>query len=197
MPMRLDLLDRELIRLLGIDGRRPNTELARRLGVAEGTVRKRIGRLVRENVVRIGAWADPLQIGYQTYTMFEMQVSPRHIEKVAQRLARFPEIYFLCICTGAYDIYAAACFRSSEHIHEFITSRLADVPEIVRMSTSSITRVVKRESVLPMTDGLPPARRGRSKRAQKNPGDSPASAEPGATRTRPRSRLDAGRRQPT
>jgi Lrp/AsnC family transcriptional regulator, regulator for asnA, asnC and gidA len=102
--MRLDLLDRELIRLLGVDGRQPNTEIARRLGVTEGAVRKRIARLVRENVVRIGAWADPLRIGYQTYTMFEMQVSPRHIESVAQRLARLPEIYFLCICTGAYDI---------------------------------------------------------------------------------------------
>jgi Lrp/AsnC family transcriptional regulator, regulator for asnA, asnC and gidA len=165
--MRLDLLDRELIRLLGVDGRQPNTEIARRLGVTEGAVRKRIARLVRENVVRIGAWADPLRIGYQTYTMFEMQVSPRHIESVAQRLARLPEIYFLCICTGAYDIYAAACFSSSEHIHEFITKRLAGIPEIVRMSTSSITRVVKRESVLPRMDGLAPARRSSHTGAQR------------------------------
>ena len=166
LPMRVDQLDRELIRLLGIDGRLANTEIARRLGVAEGTIRNRITRLTRDNVIRIGAWADPLRIGYQTYTMFEMQVGPRHIERVAERLAQVPEIYFLCICTGAYDIYAAACFRSSEHIHEFITKRLAGIPEIVRMSTSSITRVVKRESVLPMTEGLPPARRaGRSRRS--------------------------------
>jgi len=170
---RVDLLDRELIRLLGVDGRLANTEIARRLGVTEGTIRNRITRLTRENVIRIGAWADPLRIGYQTYTMFEMQVSPRHIERVAKRLAAFPEVYFLCICTGAYDIYAAACFRSSEHIHEFITKRLARVPEIVRLSTSSITRVVKRESVLPMTDGLPPARRaGRAGR----PGSSRSAA---------------------
>jgi Lrp/AsnC family transcriptional regulator, regulator for asnA, asnC and gidA len=158
-PARVDLLDQELIRLLGVDGRLANTEIARRLGVTEGTIRNRITRLIRDNVIRIGAWADPLRIGYQTYTMFEMQVSPRHIERVAERLAAFPEIYFLCICSGLYDIYAAACFRSSEHIHEFITQRLGSVPEIVRLSTSSITRVVKRESVLPMTDGLPPARR--------------------------------------
>ena len=127
LPMRVDQLDRELIRLLGIDGRLANTEIARRLGVAEGTIRNRITRLTRDNVIRIGAWADPLRIGYQTYTMFEMQVGPRHIERVAERLAQVPEIYFLCICTGAYDIYARQLVR-------FMGSHLPSRPTLVPQS---------------------------------------------------------------
>ena len=46
--------------MLQADARRPNTDIARRLGVAETTVRNRIARLTRDGVVQCGAWTDPL-----------------------------------------------------------------------------------------------------------------------------------------
>ena len=47
MP-KLDELDRDIIRALQQDGRRSNVEIARDLGVAESTVRKRLERLLEE-----------------------------------------------------------------------------------------------------------------------------------------------------
>ena len=170
--MSLDRIDTEIIRQLQLDGRRPNTDIARRLGVAEGTIRKRISRLVRERVIQIGAWADPLKLGYTTYATFELQVHLAHLEKAATALARLPEIYFLYLCTGAYDIYAAACFRSPEHLHEFLTKHLARVPGVLRASTSNITRVVKRQSVLPTPDGSA-SRRGGGRRRSTPPQEVP------------------------
>ena len=40
----IDELDAQIIRQLQVDGRLANTEIARRLGVSEGTVRKRIAK---------------------------------------------------------------------------------------------------------------------------------------------------------
>ena len=42
----LDEIDQRVIKILQIDGRRPNTEIARELRVSETTVRKRISQLV-------------------------------------------------------------------------------------------------------------------------------------------------------
>ena len=69
-------------------------------------MRKRIERLVREQVIQIGAWADPLKIGYQDYINMELQVSLAEIERVAERLAKLPEIFFLGLCTGRSNIFA-------------------------------------------------------------------------------------------
>lgn len=140
----IDRLDAEIITLLQSDGRRPSVEIARRLAVAEGTVRKRVERLIREQVIQIGAWADPLKIGYQNYAVMMIQAELRYLERAAERLAEMPEIFFLGTCTGAFDIFATACFRSVEHMHEFMTKRLARVPGIRRVSTSNVTRVGKR-----------------------------------------------------
>src|SRR5438046_9615013 len=54
-----DELDRQIISLLQKDGRLPNTEIAHELGVTETTVRKRIGRLVSENLIKVVAVPSP------------------------------------------------------------------------------------------------------------------------------------------
>ncbi len=169
-PGIVDALDAEIVTLLQTDGRRPTVEMARRLHVAEGTVRKRIDRLVRERVIQISAWADPLKIGYQNYAVLMMHVELREFERIAERLAEMPEIFFLGTCTGAFDIFASACFRSLEHMHEFITKRLARVRGIQRVSTSNVTRVIKRDYSFRITaaetNGAPrtPSGRRRSSR---------------------------------
>ena len=170
-PNSIDALDAEIVTLLQSDGRRPTVEIARRLRVAEGTVRKRIDRLVNEQVIQIGAWADPLKIGYQNYAVLMMHVELREFERIAERLAEMPEIFFLGTCTGAYDIFASACFRSLDHMHEFMTKRLGRLRGIQRVSTSSVTRVMKRDYsfriALPERDG-PRRNNGARRRAVRN-----------------------------
>jgi Lrp/AsnC family transcriptional regulator for asnA, asnC and gidA len=152
MTPYLDDLDARLISELQVDGRLANTDLARRLQVAEATVRNRIQRLLRDKVIQFGAWADPLKIGYQHYAIVEIQARLPDVDRAARCLARLPEIFFLGICTGSYDIIATAVFQSNEHMHEFMTKRLARVPGIQRTVTASITRIVKRESTHPVAE---------------------------------------------
>jgi Lrp/AsnC family transcriptional regulator, regulator for asnA, asnC and gidA len=42
----LDEIDRRVIKIFQVDGRRPNTEIARELHVSETTIRKRVAALV-------------------------------------------------------------------------------------------------------------------------------------------------------
>jgi DNA-binding Lrp family transcriptional regulator len=148
----LDQLDAKIVTLLQGDGRMSNSAVARRLGVGEASVRKRIARMRRDKVIQFQARVDPLKIGYQVYAVMEIQAEPPAVERVAERLARLPEIYFLGVCTGGFDIFAAAVFRSNEHLYAFLTKRLNLIPGISRTSTSSIVRVVRREFRFPVRD---------------------------------------------
>ena len=153
MPYKSDAISAKIITLLQDEGRMPNTEIARQLGMAEATVRKRIARLREEKVIRVAAWVDPLKIGYEIFVNIEIQVNPRNVEKVAERLTKFPEVLFIAICAGGFDIFMQAVFRSNEHMYEFMTKQLSRVSGIHRTSTSSILRVVKRASPVPVTPG--------------------------------------------
>jgi Lrp/AsnC family transcriptional regulator, regulator for asnA, asnC and gidA len=163
----IDELDAKIITLLRQNGRRSNVEIGRQLGFAEGTVRKRVDRLLREGVIQIQAWADPHKIGYQVYVNMDIRVRLLHFEQTALRLAKFPEVFFLGVSTGRSGIFAGCCFRSNDHFYEFVTKHLARIPGIENISTTGITRILKREHsfpVLPMpaTNGCKRGGRGPS-----------------------------------
>ena len=141
----VDSLDLEIIALLQEDGRRSNTDIARRLRMSEASIRTRIDRLVASKTSRVSAWADPLRLGYSTYANIEIRIHPPYLEEAATTIAQFPEIFFLGICTGNFDVLAVGLFHSNEHMYEFLSSRLAQVKGIDRASTSHIIRTIKRD----------------------------------------------------
>jgi Lrp/AsnC family transcriptional regulator for asnA, asnC and gidA len=140
----IDEIDAQIVTLLQADGRTPNTEIARQLGLAEATVRKRIARMLRHKVMQVGAWADPHKIGYQVHVILEIEVDLWRLDAAARHVASMPEVFFVGTCTGHVDILAAAVFRDHDHLHEFMTRRLGRVSGIRRTHTLHITQTVKR-----------------------------------------------------
>ncbi len=80
-----DDLYRQIIGLLQKDGRRPNTEIAQQLGVTETTVRKRIGRLVSENLIKVVAVPSPEVMGMPMSAIVGISVDMTGVADVAAR----------------------------------------------------------------------------------------------------------------
>src|SRR4051794_14159919 len=59
----IDHTDREILRVLQVDGRTSNSEVARRLGVTETTVRKRLAAMLESDLVSIVAVPTPRLAG--------------------------------------------------------------------------------------------------------------------------------------
>ena len=121
-------------------------------------------------MIQIGAWADPLKIGYQDYINMELQVGLADLERVAGRL-KLPEVFFLELCTGRSNIFAGCCFRSNDHLYGFMIRHLARAPGIQSISMSNTTKILKREHsfpALPLTafedDGTAAELRGTTRR---------------------------------
>ena len=51
--MKLDQTDKKIIQLLGADARMSNNQMAKVIGVTEGTVRNRIQKLIQNKVIKI------------------------------------------------------------------------------------------------------------------------------------------------
>ena len=53
LQMKLDQTDKKIIQLLGADARMSNNQMAKVIGVTEGTVRNRIQKLIKNKVIKI------------------------------------------------------------------------------------------------------------------------------------------------
>jgi Lrp/AsnC family transcriptional regulator for asnA, asnC and gidA len=139
-----DQCDRQIITLLQQDGRLSNVEIARSLGLAEGTIRHRLEKLLGNGVIRIRAVVDPVRVGLPASVLVGIQTEPGQLNEVAQQLAALPEVYCVSIVTGTNDVMTEAVLPSSEHLLSFLIDRISNIPGVKRTETSHVLQVVKR-----------------------------------------------------
>lgn len=140
----LDEIDVGIIEYLHKDARAAAKSIAQALDVPESTIRHRIARLVEANVIEFVALTNPLNLGHSVWIMMEIEVETKRIRSVANDLAALPEIYFVYITTGSFDIFAGATFSDNGEFVDFLTNHLSGVEGIVRVNTRAILETHKR-----------------------------------------------------
>ena len=145
----MDELDRKIIGILQLDGRASNAKIARQLGVSEGTIRRRLKRLIQDEAIQILAIPEPSKLGYTTEAVVALQVDPGKLEAVAEELAKAPETLYVSVTTGALDIFAWVAVSSPEKLHTFLLSTIGNIPG-VRRSETFVSLSVKKRSFSPL-----------------------------------------------
>jgi Lrp/AsnC family transcriptional regulator for asnA, asnC and gidA len=185
--IELDHLDREIIRHLQEDGRRPYREIARELSVSEGTIRSRVRRLLDTEALRVVAIADPFHLGYRVLAFVLLSVEPGANERVIEALVSFPEVTYVSACTGRFDVYIQLVCRDHDHLYEMLSERIPAVGGIVRTETFTELKMHKVSYRYPAL--AEPAARGRVR-----PAAPPQASKRVATPSSPGRRRPAGGR---
>ncbi|MCX2728045.1 Lrp/AsnC family transcriptional regulator [Thermomicrobium sp. 4228-Ro] len=143
MVRPIDELDRQIIHLLQEDSRMPSAEIARRLGVAERTVRARINRLVQDGVIKLVAIVNPSALGHDVTADIFLEVEPGRLEEVAHKLVEMEEVAYVGLTTGDRDISIQVFVPSVDALYRFITEKLQRIPGVVGTTTYVVPRVLK------------------------------------------------------
>jgi Lrp/AsnC family transcriptional regulator for asnA, asnC and gidA len=141
--MRLDDLDRRLVGALKEDGRMSYKQLATALGVAEGTARNRLTRLLDSGTIRIGPIVDQTKIGYRLNVWIGVHCRPGSLRTVAEGLAECHPVRYVGACTGAYDVICEAVFLSQAEMLAFLESELAAVDGVRDTESSVVLEITK------------------------------------------------------
>jgi Lrp/AsnC family transcriptional regulator, regulator for asnA, asnC and gidA len=140
--MRLDELDHAIIGVLKEDATIPLRTLVARCQSSEATVRRRIARLRRNDVIRITAVVDPFKQGYPVVAIINMKIDQRQRTDVKKALGEMRELRFVGMTVGAFDIVAEAWFQSTEKMFGFISEILTSVPGILRAEPLQILEMI-------------------------------------------------------
>jgi Lrp/AsnC family transcriptional regulator for asnA, asnC and gidA len=99
----IDQTDRKIIKLLQKNGRMPNTEIAKRTGINETTVRYRMRRLINEEYIEIAAIIDPTKLGNGVEGSIRIQADIKQMKQVTRALKRIPELFYVARVLGKAD----------------------------------------------------------------------------------------------
>ncbi len=145
-----DSIDEQLVRLLGQDARQNSETLAKQLKLSSATVRRRLRKLFRSDLLHIVGVIDPTKFGFPVAVVITLDVAHNKLESAMEALAKRPEVLWLSITTGRFDIIALAGFRSTNGLSEFVTKELAQL-EGVRNSETFVCLDVKKGHYVPFT----------------------------------------------
>jgi Lrp/AsnC family transcriptional regulator for asnA, asnC and gidA len=123
-------LDKRIIEHLQADGRRPFTQIAADLGVSEAAVRARTNRLIERGILQVVGVTDPLKLGFHQMAMIGIRCESDKLIEVAEHLADMPEVDYVVITAGGFDLLVEVVCEDDDHLLELVSKRIRAVPSV-------------------------------------------------------------------
>lgn len=137
--------DIRILEILQNDARTSYSAIARKLDVAESTVRYRVDKLRKTGVITCFlALLDPRKIGLNITAIALIKVDANEIVQASETLATFEESHHLFRSTGAYDLVSVVHARDIIHLNDLI-ERVKKIPGVREASFEVATYLVKVE----------------------------------------------------
>jgi DNA-binding Lrp family transcriptional regulator len=138
LPKPLTDLDWLLIGELQTDGRISYGALAKTLGLPEATVQRRVQQLIDQGYFKIVCFVDPMRIAPGHAVIVGLQCEPHAIQAVADAVAAVPEMRFVAMVTGTYDIVCELVTFDRLTTTDLLISSIGAIPGIRSMNTSRV-----------------------------------------------------------
>jgi Lrp/AsnC family transcriptional regulator for asnA, asnC and gidA len=142
METALDATNKRLIGLLQTDGRMSYAALAKTVGLSEAAVRQRVQRLLDTGVMQIVAVTDPLTLGFARQVMIGIKVVG-DLRRVTDALAKVPEIAYVVICAGGYDLLAELVCTNDDHLLALLSDTIRTIDGVVTTDTYVYLKLAK------------------------------------------------------
>lgn len=138
----LDEIDQRIVAILQVDGRRRFAAIAEEIGVSEGTVRRRVQRLLDSSLLQIVGISDPLRLGFGAMALVALRVAPKLVEAVAKEMAALPETSYVASTTGRFDIVAEVICRDMPAFKR-VLSRIHSIDGVTSVEASMLLQIHK------------------------------------------------------
>ena len=131
----LDALDKVIIDELQDDGRRTYSKIASKLKVSEGTVRKRVKKLMDMDVFKIAGLIDPGKYGENLLAVVGVQLGSQNLLENAQKFSELNGVISVGIITGRYDLICQVLFDTPDGLINFFTEEVSKIKDVKSTET--------------------------------------------------------------
>lgn len=142
MKASIDETDSRIIHLLKRNGRMANTEIAKRLNISDTAIRKRMRRLIDEEIIQIVAVVNQHVLGYELEGNIKINVDPVKAIETKKKLDALKGLWYIAHLTGASDFDLEFSVKSQEELRVLI-ERIAHIDGVRNIETSIRLELVK------------------------------------------------------
>jgi Lrp/AsnC family leucine-responsive transcriptional regulator len=142
--LKIDEMDEKIISILHEDGRISYTDLGKRVDLSRVAVQTRINNLVEKGVIeKFTAVINPAKVGIHVSAFFNVEVEPKFLESVAQKLEKDPAVTSLYHMTGPSKLHMHGIFTDNQEMERFLNEKLYAVEGVVSVDCQILIKRYK------------------------------------------------------
>jgi Lrp/AsnC family transcriptional regulator for asnA, asnC and gidA len=146
MSLNLDHIDQSLLKALQEDARRSQRDLAKVVGISQGTVANRLRRLEEEGVI-LGYQVkiNPEKIGYGMTIMAGLRIVKGKMIEVQHKISSDPRVFAVYDVTGDWDSIVLARVKNRQDLDN-LTKTVFTLDGVARSFTHVVLNTVKEDT---------------------------------------------------
>ncbi|MEZ2219706.1 Lrp/AsnC family transcriptional regulator [Rhizobium sp. RCC_161_2] len=154
MPMRLDDIDKRILRALQRDGRLQNIELAKEVGLSPSPCLRRVKLLEEAGIIdRYVAVVDPVKAGLPLSMFARVWLTAQDAETIDHFMAamkKLPQVMECYIMLGESDALLRVVVSDLDDYRQFQSTHLTRINGIQNVKTDVPSQIVKQTYALPL-----------------------------------------------
>lgn len=154
MKITIDPMDRKILRVLQVDGRITNLELAEKVHLSPTATKERVKRLTRDGIIEgYGACLNAEALGFGLVVFVEVKLDRTTgdvFEAFARAANRAAEVMECHMVAGGFDYLVKTRVRDMAAYRAFLSDVLLSLPGVRETHTYAVMEEVKAESSLPI-----------------------------------------------
>ena len=135
--LKLDGIDKEIIRMLMTNSRRPILEIAKKIGISGAAIHQRLRKLEKQNLIHSSSIKiNPKILGFTTMAYIGIFLDRATNNKiVVNQLKEIPEILECHYTTGDWSMLTKLLCRDNEDLMKILTKKIQTIKGVSRTET--------------------------------------------------------------
>ncbi len=135
--MKLDGIDKRILRHLMEDARTPILEIARDIGISGAAIHQRLRKLEKSGLISGSKFViNPKILGYSTMAYIGIYLDKAMSNpKAVKELEKIPEVLECHYTTGDWSILIKVLCRDNEHLMQLLNRKIQQIEGVSRTET--------------------------------------------------------------
>jgi Lrp/AsnC family transcriptional regulator for asnA, asnC and gidA len=135
--LTLDGIDKEILRFLMEDARKPILEIARHIGISGAAIHQRLRKLEASGIIKGSKFiVDPKVVGYNTMAYVGIFLDKAMSNpKAIKALKAIPEVLECHYTTGNWSILIKVLCRDNAHLMDLLNKNIQQIEGVSRTET--------------------------------------------------------------
>jgi Lrp/AsnC family transcriptional regulator, regulator for asnA, asnC and gidA len=152
---QIDEINLKILDILNKDSSTPFVDIAKRIGVSDGTVHIRVRRMIAAGLInKFTISVDNDLLGYDHMAFMGINISPGSADQIISDLLKIEEVLEMHEMHGKFDLLLKIRAKDLNHMREIVENKICKIPHILESELMTVLKTRKEEQMISLENDV-------------------------------------------